>query len=106
MYSFDGYKSVDQYGDWIPEDLVVLSLSRTEANLLETNGFLKIKNSTWYEVDGCLFISNKTLPDCIESNPSPREYFKDNKIRRVNRVDDVLKRWDEDETNTIFFYHA
>ena len=106
---YDGYHHRDQYGGLVPPDLVTLTFSETEAQLLEEADLTEIIGSKWYEIEMCLFISNKVLPDYVEDNPNPKVYFRDNKIRKVNRVDDVLKRWSfvtPEETDALVFYHA
>ena len=106
---YGGQKVLDQYGNFTPKDLVALCLSEMQSNLLlgaDMGPTLdNIIHAKWYDIEGQIFVSDKKLPDFVEGNPSPIEFFRDDEIRQAYLVDDVLKRWDI-EAGIFSFWHA
>jgi hypothetical protein len=89
----------DQYGNPIPDDLVVLSGENPQE--MTELGLTLVDAADWYEVDGILLVSAKSVQYFLETDPidcgvrlTPRS--------KVYAVDYCLHRWNEEDG----FYHA
>jgi len=94
---------LDQYGNEIPTDLV----SMPDINFLSDEGIKIVANADWYDIytgenygfDAWLCVSAKAIDYLSEENI---EDCLDRPIKEVLIVNDVLKRWSEEDG----FYHA
>lgn len=89
----------DQYGNEIPEELVVLD---NDISRYTDDEIQQIVQARWYETEKrhCILIPQSEAPDWIETRPIDAEV--DMKVDALYFIDDVLKRWSEEDG----FYHA
>jgi hypothetical protein len=87
----------DQYGEQVPDDLVVLDIDPSDLIREERE---KIVNARWYEARNILLVSLSEIGGLTETDPADAgiELDKD----EIFYVDDILKRYNPIDG----FYHA
>ena len=87
-----------QYEEDVPSDLVVLDVK--PADWAPGPVHDAIMAAKWYQVGDVLLVSSAAIDDAGDTDP--RDAGVDlSKLEKVDRVDDVLKRFDEE-----VYYHA
>lgn len=89
----------DQYGNPVPDDLVVLS--REKPQEFTELGLTLMDAADWYEVDGILLVSAKAVQSFLEVDPLDCG-LKLSQRSQVFAVHSCLHRWNEEDG----FYHA
>jgi len=91
----------DQYGDEIPDDLVLMPRITYEGEvILSDDNIEAIDTADWYEANGMLMVSAKAIDYLSEDDPIDAGI--DIAKAEVNYVAHALHRWSEEDG----FYHA
>ncbi len=94
----------DQYNRPVPEPLVVLD--RRHYSFFNEDDFDKIESAPWYTVDGFLLVPFNNVKDLgMETDPIDAG-INLAAVTELQKVDDVLKRWNVDCDDCVYFYHA
>ena len=93
---------VDQYGNPVPDDLVLLPTSSEFIKILTEEEIKKIDDADWYEIEGMLFVPNSQVGDIVMSDAGPEEFDIDLVAEEVNYINPPLHRFSEEDG----FYHA
>jgi len=89
----------DQYGDRVPDDLVVLGGRPQDYG----EGSLRlIERANWYEADGVILVSAREVNYASETDPLDADVDLSKPGVEIFRIADALKRWSEEDG----FYHA
>jgi len=98
----EGESMKDQYGDAVPEDLVLLPHYDFDVYILvDARCVEKICNAAWYEVDQILMASAKAIDYISEDDPLDTGVDL-SKVTEISRVAEVLKRGNPKDG----FYHV
>jgi len=92
---------VDQYGDQVPNDLVLLP----DYDDLDDEEVKTVLTANWYQPEGrhgCLMASARDLGDLSELDPADADVDLTHADTRIDRVDNCLKRGNPQDG----FYHA
>jgi len=92
----------DQYGDPVPDDLVVPWGAGEDFNDEEVN---KTNSARWYAAEGfgnIILVSYGEVGGLFETDPIDVGIDLSDPGTQINRIDDVLKRWNPEDG----FYHA
>lgn len=88
----------DQYGNEVPDDLVVLDLEPSELLSCELK---KVGLADWYKVDGVILVSYRAVDGLTETDPVDAG-IELNQSTEILYINQVLHRWNGSDG----FYHA